>query len=77
MLSDIRCGCGGLCDSGELCPMRNNVTTRDCGLQPIRARRQRMMVAIWNSAVASGLVEESCERRTDGLVCPTHDDAGR
>jgi hypothetical protein len=30
-LTDIRCGCGGLCDSGEPCPMRRNVQSCACG----------------------------------------------
>jgi hypothetical protein len=30
-LTDIRCGCGGLCDSGEPCPMRGNVQACACG----------------------------------------------
>jgi len=31
VLTDIRCGCGGLCDARELCPMRGNVEACDCG----------------------------------------------
>src|SRR5262249_38412339 len=73
----IRCGCGGLCDSGVLCAMRNNVPKCHCGLQPIHARRQHVMVDIWNSVVAFGLVEDSCERCTYLLFCPTHAHAGR
>ena len=30
-LIDIRCGCGGLCDSQEPCPMRGNVNACVCG----------------------------------------------
>jgi len=31
MLTDIRCGCGGLCDAGESCPMRGNAEACGCG----------------------------------------------
>ncbi len=42
MLSDIRCGCGSLCDSRELCPMRGNVQACDCGYTSIlHARGQQ------------------------------------
>jgi hypothetical protein len=42
MLTDIRCGCGGLCDSRELCPMRGNVQACDCGATSIvHARGQQ------------------------------------
>jgi hypothetical protein len=77
MLTDIRRGCGGLSDSGELCSMRAHVPRCECGLRPIRGRLQHVLVDIWNSAVAAGLVKDSCERCTYGLFCPTHDEAGR
>ena len=77
MRDDIRCGCGGLCDSGELCSMRAHIPRCECGLRPIHGRRQHVLVDIWNSAVAAGLVEDSCERCTHGLFCPTHDEARR
>ena len=35
VLTDIRCGCGGVCDSRELCPMRGNVEACDCSATPI------------------------------------------
>jgi hypothetical protein len=57
--------------------MRAHVTRWACGRRPIHARRQHVLVDIWNSAVAAGLVDESCERCTHGLFCPTHDEAGR
>ncbi len=34
-LTDIRCGCGGFCDSTELCPMRSHVQSCDCGYTSI------------------------------------------
>jgi hypothetical protein len=77
MLTDIRCACGGLCDCGELCTMRAHVPCCECWQRPIHGRRQHVLVDIWNSAVVAGLVEESCERCTDRLFCPTHDEAGR
>jgi hypothetical protein len=39
MLTDIRCGCGGLCDSRELCPMRNHVEACGCGYSSITHAR--------------------------------------
>jgi hypothetical protein len=39
-LTDIRCGCGGLCDSGEPCPMRGNVQACSCDVQPVHSTEQ-------------------------------------
>ena len=42
VLTDIRCGCGGLCDSRELCPMRGNVEVCRCGYTAtVHARGQQ------------------------------------
>jgi hypothetical protein len=42
MLTDIRCGCGGLCDSCEPCPMRTNVQACSCAYSTIvHARDQQ------------------------------------
>ncbi len=36
-LGDIRCGCGGLCDSGLPCPMAYLVPVCTCGGIPLRS----------------------------------------
>ena len=42
VLTDIRCGCGSLCDSREPCPMRGNVEACRCGYTAIvHARGQQ------------------------------------
>jgi hypothetical protein len=57
--------------------MRAHIPRCKCGLRPIHGRRQHVLVDIWNSAVAAGLVEDSCERCTHGLFCARHDEARR
>ena len=39
-LTDIRCRCGGLCDSTEPCSMRGNVEPCRCGVTPVHGARQ-------------------------------------
>jgi hypothetical protein len=42
--TDIRYGCGGLCDDGEPCPMRGNVERCTCGAIPVHGREQHDFV---------------------------------
>jgi len=91
MLTDIRCGCGGVCDSGELCPMRGNVMACTCAAAPTHGPAQHDLVEwltarcdcafdpdhLYHDHEAAQLVEDSCERCTHGLFCPMHDEAGR
>ena len=35
VLTDIRCGCGGVCDARDLCPMRGNIEVCTCGYTAI------------------------------------------
>ncbi len=37
LVGDIRCGCGGLCDSGLPCPMAYLVPVCGCGGIPLRS----------------------------------------
>jgi hypothetical protein len=53
MLAEIRCCCSGLCDAGSLCTLREQVLSCECGLRPIHARLQHVLVDIWNSVIAA------------------------
>ena len=88
MLTDIRCGCGGLCDSSELCPMRDNVTACVCAAAPIHGRAQHDLVELharsecafdpdhlYHDPEPTETFENACERCANGLFCPTHDEA--
>jgi hypothetical protein len=52
-LTDIRCGCGGLCDAFELCPMRSHAPRCDCDLKPVHMPTQHDIVVIWKRPVGS------------------------
>jgi hypothetical protein len=38
--------------------MRHNVPVCGCGLQPVHGTRQHVVVDLWNTAIAAGLVDD-------------------
>ena len=57
-LIDIRCGCGGLCDSNVICPMAANEAPCRCGAVPVHSQHQHDLVLRQEPGTLAQVIEQ-------------------